>query len=113
MGPFAAGQIVLLKFPYSDLSGSKLRPVLLLADTGSSDWITCQITSNPYRDVYALRLDQSHFKSGSLQRVSYVRPNKFFTADESLILSVPGAVLDEYLERVRDSAVAAIREVLP
>ena len=113
MGPFAAGQVVLLDFPYSDLSGSKLRPVLILANAGISDWITCQITSNPYRDLYAIRLDQSDFETGSLQRISYVRPNKFFTADESLILKVSGTVSVSFLEKVRDAATAAIREVMP
>lgn len=47
MGAFAAGQVVLLPFPFSDLTRSKLRPALLLADAGRDDWIACQITSNP------------------------------------------------------------------
>jgi len=49
MGPFAAGQVVLLPFPFSDLSRSKFRPALLLADAGRGDWIACQITRKPLR----------------------------------------------------------------
>lgn len=37
MGAFAAGQVVLLPFPFSDLTRSKLRPALLLADAGRDD----------------------------------------------------------------------------
>ncbi len=48
MGTFAAGQVVVLPFPFSDLSRQKLRPALLLADAGRGDWIAGQITSNPY-----------------------------------------------------------------
>ena len=64
MGPFAPGQIVLLPFPFSDLSQSKLRPVLLLSDIGRGDWIACQITSNPYGDARAIQLDSNAFVQG-------------------------------------------------
>jgi mRNA interferase MazF len=37
MGAFAAGQVVLLPFPFSDLTRSKLRPALLLADAGRDE----------------------------------------------------------------------------
>jgi mRNA interferase MazF len=58
MGPFAAGEVVLIPFPFSDLSRNKLRPVLLLANAGREDWIACQITSNPYSDSRAITLSQ-------------------------------------------------------
>jgi mRNA interferase MazF len=48
MGLFAAGQVVVLPFPYSDLSNHKLRPGIILAPAGHGDWVVCQITSNPY-----------------------------------------------------------------
>ena len=59
MGAFAAGQVILLPFPFSDLTRSKLRPALLLADAGRDDWIACQITSNPYADPHAIALAQT------------------------------------------------------
>jgi len=40
------GSVVLVKFPFSDLSSSKLRPAVVLAAAGRDDWILCQITSN-------------------------------------------------------------------
>lgn len=46
MGTFAAGQVVVLPFPFSDLSRKKLRPALLLVDAGRGEWIACQITSD-------------------------------------------------------------------
>lgn len=77
MGAFAAGQIIILPFPFSDLSQSKFRPALLLADAGRGDWIACQITSNPYADAHAIALTDAEFVTGNLQLVSYVRPSKF------------------------------------
>ena len=63
MGTFAAGQVILLPFPFSDLTRSKLRPALLLADAGRDDWIACQITSNPYADPHAIALATEDFTS--------------------------------------------------
>jgi mRNA interferase MazF len=33
---------VLVTFPFSDLSGSKLRPAIVLASAGHEDWILCK-----------------------------------------------------------------------
>lgn len=57
MGAPASRAVVLLRFPYSDLSASKLRPALVLGDAGRGDWVLCQITSNPYADTSAIQLD--------------------------------------------------------
>lgn len=48
MGGLRAGLVVLVRFPFSDLSSSKLRPALVLAPAGGTDWVLCQITSNQY-----------------------------------------------------------------
>ena len=81
MGTFAAGQVVVLPFPFSDLSRSKYRPALLIAHAGRGDWIACQITSNPYSDPHAVEIKDTDFASGGLQRISYARPGKLFTAN--------------------------------
>lgn len=66
MGLFAAGQVVTLPFPHTDLSPGKLRPVLVLASAGRTDWIVCQITSNPTAEKAPIRLTQAEFENGSL-----------------------------------------------
>jgi hypothetical protein len=50
------GSVVLVRFPFSDLSESKLRPAVVLADAGRGDWVLCQVTSNPYSDSRAVEL---------------------------------------------------------
>ena len=45
MGTLAAGQVVIVHFPFSDLTASKLRPAVVLAEAGRGDWILRQITS--------------------------------------------------------------------
>ncbi len=90
MGPFAARQVVLLPFPFSDLSRSKFRPAVLLAAAGRADWVLCQITSNPYADHRAIELAADDFAVGGLKRTSYARPGKLFSAHETLFASIAG-----------------------
>jgi mRNA interferase MazF len=56
MGALAVGQVVLVPFPFSDLSQAKMRPAVVLADAGRGDWILCQVTSNPYGDARVITL---------------------------------------------------------
>jgi len=92
METLAVSHVVLIPFPFSDLSRSKLRPAVALAHVGRGDWIMCQITSNPYADSDAVLLTDENFISGSLQRQSYARPGKLFTANQSLVSGVAGMI---------------------
>ena len=109
MGLFAAGQVAILHFPFSDLSRSKLRPALLLADVGRGDWVACQITGNPYADPMAVEFGAADFASGGLQRTSYARPGKLFTANESLFVSIAATVQMEKLLEVRGAVIALLQ----
>ena len=86
MGKFMKGDIVVIPFPFSDLSGSKRRPALVLADLDGDDMILCQITSIARNDDYAVPIDTADFESGTLPVKSVVRANKIFTADRHLVL---------------------------
>lgn len=82
MGAIQPGIVVLLRFPFSDLSASKLRPAVVLAHAGGVDWVFCQVTSNPYGDPAAAPLAAGSFSSGGLGRESFARPSKLFTASQ-------------------------------
>ncbi|HEX5725635.1 MAG TPA: type II toxin-antitoxin system PemK/MazF family toxin [Longimicrobiaceae bacterium] len=88
----AAGAVVLVPFPFSDLSQAKLRPAVVLASAGRDDYILCQVTSRPYADPLAIELTTRSFVSGSLHQTSYARPGKLFTAHLSLIRSMAGTL---------------------
>ena len=105
MGLLAAGSVVLVRFPFSDLSQSKLRPAVVLADCGRGDWLLCQITSNPYSDSRAVQLADSDFRTGSLRVTSYARPAKLFTAHHTLIATDIGILQDASLKRITDVVV--------
>jgi mRNA interferase MazF len=49
MAGFVKGDVVVIPFPFSDLSGSKRRPALVLADLRGNDIILCQLQVNTVR----------------------------------------------------------------
>ena len=101
----AAGAVVLVRFPFSDLSQTKLRPAVVLADAGRDGWILCQVTSKPYGDARALPLEDSSFASGSLRVTSYARPGKLFTASRDVMLAQVGTLGDEALRGIVEAVV--------
>ena len=105
----AVGAVVLVRFPFSDLSTSKLRPAAILADAGRGDRVLCQITSKPYGDARAVQLEQSAFASGSLRVTSFVRPGKLFTASGDLISETVGVLTPEALMGVVDAVINVLR----
>ena len=100
MGAFAVGTVILVPFPFSDLSASKLRPAVILADAGRGDRICAQITSNPYSDASAVGLSEADFFTGSLAKTSYARPGKLFTANESLFHRAVATLREAALQRL-------------
>ena len=105
----AAGAIVLVRFPSSDLSQTKLCPAVVLADAGRGDWILCQVTSRPCGDPRAIMLEDTDFATGSLRVPSHVRPGKLFTANLDLIISEVGTLKVQPLKRVVDAVVDLLR----
>ncbi len=102
------GSIVLVPFPFSDLTQSKLRPAAVLVPAGRGDWILCQITSNSYGDSQAVILANSDFDRGGLRLVSHARPAKLFTAHESLFVTEPGKLRPESLRKIVDGVIAIL-----
>lgn len=86
MGRFVKGDVVVVPFPFSDLSASKRRPALVIAELTGDDVILCQITSRHAKDEYAIPISDDDFQTGKLRQVSHVRPNRLFTADSNIIL---------------------------
>ena len=107
MGTPAVGDVVLVEFPYSDLSTSKLRPAVGLASTERDDLVVCQITSRPYSSANSIELSVEHFEHGGLSRVSYARFDKLFTASPRVVRRVVGSLDRDRIAQVR-AAVAAL-----
>ncbi|RLT43461.1 MAG: type II toxin-antitoxin system PemK/MazF family toxin [Chloroflexi bacterium] len=105
MGRFVKGDVVILPFPFSDLTGSKRRPALVIAPLEAhDDLILCMITSRRARDNSAIPVGSADFQSGALPRESNIRPNRLFTAEGSIIIRLAGhlssAKVDEVVREI-------------
>lgn len=101
-----AGQIVLTPFPYSDLSGVKLRPVLMLRQASRfDDWRVCMVSSqvqNAETNLDEILTPADHdFSNSGLKIPSVLRLSRLAVLDGSLLLGSIGAISDERLMNVR------------
>lgn len=92
--------VVLLPFPFTALSASKRRPVLILKESNAQgDFLAVQITSQT-RYLPVLSLVAADFELGGLPKESIVRPDKVFTLNESLIVRRVGKLTSLGFSRV-------------
>jgi len=78
--------IVLIPFPYSDLSGFQQRPALIISNekiNKTEDRICCLITTNPHKENLEVKKDC--FNEGKLPFKSFVKPNRIFSISEKII----------------------------
>ena len=111
--PMTRGSVVLVRFPFSDLSNAKRRPAVVLADAGRGDFVLVQVTSNPYADPRAVLLEEASFASGGLRILSYARPGKLFTANHTLIVREVGTLDEPTLATLTDAVVRLLRGDTP
>jgi mRNA interferase MazF len=92
LGRFIKGDVVVIPFPFSDLSNSKKRPALVIANLTGDDIILAQITTKIRKDSYSIDLVSSDFSTGVLSQDSVVRTNRIFTADSNIVLYKVGSL---------------------
>jgi mRNA-degrading endonuclease toxin of MazEF toxin-antitoxin module len=107
MGKPIVGEVVVLPFPQTDLQAGKRRPALVVADLKGDDLILCQITSQARRnDSYSIQLTTADFEHGRLNVDSFIRANRLFTVEQSVVLysaaKVKASKLDEVRAKVRE-----------
>jgi len=107
---FVKGDVVVIPFPFSDLTSAKRRPALVVAELEGDDLILCQITSQRVKDKYAISIENDDFETGTLRRRSNVRPNRIFTADRHIILRRVGHLISEKTNEVVERIVDILRQ---
>ena len=113
MVTLSPASVVIVPFPFSDLSGTKLRPALVLAETGYEDWLLCQITSKAYADPTAVRLTDAELSVGTLNMTSYVRPMKLFTTHVDLNIKRVATLDAPTFRTILTATIESLQENLP
>lgn len=83
-------EIILVPFPFSDQSGQKIRPAIIVSNDrfndSCNDVIACAITSNLKPSTYTLLIDQNDLGSGVLYEKSAIKMESIFKIKKDLVL---------------------------
>ena len=105
MGGRMVGDLVEVPFPYTDLSGQKSRPTVVLADVGMGDWLLCEITGRRRSRPGDIAITSDDLAAGELDRNSWARPSRIHALHQSLFEDNIGRLTDSKLAEV----LAAVR----
>lgn len=94
------GDIVLLKFPFTDGKSFKKRPALIINDLNDGDIIVCRITSQIYNTKNDVYID--NWEESGLKLPSEVRVHKIATLDKNLVELIMGQIDNTIKEKVRN-----------
>lgn len=100
MARYVAKQIVLLRFPFSDLSSEKVRPAIVITELPRDDYITCMITTRQNIDRFCIELSDADCVAGSIRHPSFIRCERLFVANETVIQKSVGEISRIKFEQV-------------
>lgn len=101
------GQIVLFRFPQTDLEEGKLRPALLLGRLPGEydDWLICMISSQARHYIPGfdeiVQEDDPDFAESGLKASSVIRIGRLAVVEEEILLGAMGQIAPERLERIK------------
>ena len=108
MEEFVKGQIVVVPFPFSDLSDLKKRPAIVISSLEGNNIILAQITSKYRTEKYSLLVKTQDFQEGKLLIDSFVNCDKIFTLDKEIILNSVGNLNTEKTKEIVSKIVEII-----
>ncbi len=104
--------IFLVLYPFSDLSGSKKRPVLILSknefNKKSDDIICCAITTNLSYGIDNVGLNNKDLENGNLEFESIIKPYNLFYISKNLIYKKLGKLNSEKFSEVYNKIINII-----
>ena len=96
---YRQGDVVLVSFPFTDLTSSKRRPALVISPNSlnqlNQDLVLVAITSQVTADEYGLRLEESDSLEGKLPKSSMIKLTKIFTIHSTLVVKKLCAIQPE------------------
>jgi mRNA interferase MazF len=109
MARFVRGEVVVVPFPFTDLSDTKNRPAVVLFDPGDSDIVLCQVTSQLVkRDDLSITITSRDFSSGLLRVDSIARVNRLFTFSRSKIVRSCGLLTRNKTEEIVKTLISMV-----
>lgn len=99
-------EVLLVPFPFSDFSGIKIRPVLVLSNSSfnnlSNDVIVCGITTNTIKDYYSISITNKDLEQGKLHSDCSIKVESILRIDKRIVIKKIGKVKEEILSKVME-----------
>lgn len=106
-------EILLVPFPFSDQSGRKVRPVIVISNeefnTRSEDVLVVGVTSNISKDRYLLSLTNKDLEEGKLLSECCIKVENILKIDKELIIKKIGKIDQNKLNKIRDMVLFIIK----
>lgn len=103
---YKQGDILLIPIPFTDLTSSKKRPVLVLSNEDynckTEDIIVAAITSNITSKDYSIFITNSDLLEGNLKVDSCIRVDKIYTLAQNIVIKKFGEVNENVLNEVKN-----------
>jgi mRNA interferase MazF len=93
------GDIVLLKFPFTDTKTFKKRPALIINDFSDGDIVVCRITSKIYKTPFDIYID--NWEKSGLKLPSVIRVHKLATLEKDMVEIVIGKIDNSLKENIQ------------
>lgn len=110
-----SGDVVVVPFPHTDLSSSKRRPALVVSpawyNAEREDALVAYVTSveQPPADPFSVGITNEDLSDGELVKPSWIRVDKLFMLEQSLVRKTVASLDEDTLEEVRRLAGALVR----
>ena len=89
--PLPFGEVVLIRMQFHQAAGAKVRPAVVLLDTGDDDFVAAPITSQNKHSEYDLAIHE--WQSAGLNAASYIRVHKLTVLAKSEIVRRLGQLI--------------------
>jgi mRNA interferase MazF len=101
------GDIVLLTFPFTDLSGGKTRPAIILISS-EDDVTVCFLTTQlKWYSEFDISVEPTELNG--LKKLSLIRINKLATIDRDLVIGRIGILEDHYIEILNQNLIRILK----
>jgi len=102
---FKSGALLVIPFPFADLSTTKKRPVLAISSPDNhNEFICLSVTSKSYHQT-AIPLTNSDMQNGQIPRDSWIRTDKVFTLSASLVIKSLGEIDQQFWKMLSKNSV--------
>ncbi|MEK6898055.1 MAG: type II toxin-antitoxin system PemK/MazF family toxin [Nanoarchaeota archaeon] len=104
------GDVIIIDFPFSNLVQVKRRPALIIKVPRGEDVIVNQITGKSYESSVEISINKKDFREGGLKVNSYLRLDKIFSIEKSLIKYKIGSLKPEKFKEIMNKIISFLKD---